>query len=161
MDLKSRHISISVLVLITGFSLPNVLAWHENLGISNEQAAQLYKTNPQDPQIVSWQNGMQREIDAYKGLCFDGMFNPTSDHCIVYAKVFEGMCANHTAQLLTCLDNRISERATQYTPETVERFVSELGILELDQLKILSKHFPEIVNPKIDSLVNSSTGISP
>jgi hypothetical protein len=54
---------LSDLVIAVSISHWNVFGWHANLGISDEQAAQLYQTNPDDPQIIAWKNALQFEID--------------------------------------------------------------------------------------------------
>ena len=111
---------ISVLVLALGVSYWNVFGWHADLGISDQQAAQLYKTNPQDPQITAWQNGVQKAIDDFKFVCFGNVFDPEKmrDQCVASAKDINELCSPHPGQSLACLDPRISQTAGGAYPTT-------------------------------------------
>ena len=53
------------------FSLyTHISAWHENLGIDANKAAELYQTRPNDPAIIQWKNALQLAINNM-GHCFD------------------------------------------------------------------------------------------
>lgn len=55
-------VTISTLVIISGSYVPTVFGWHENLAISDQQAAQFYKTKPNDPEIIAWENLIQHTL---------------------------------------------------------------------------------------------------
>ena len=46
-------------------------SWHAELGIDDSPAAELYKANPNDPQIKQWQDAMMNQINNNKGVCFE------------------------------------------------------------------------------------------
>jgi hypothetical protein len=45
-------------------------AFHENLGIDDNKASELYHANPNDPAIVRWKNALQSAITGMDK-CFD------------------------------------------------------------------------------------------
>jgi hypothetical protein len=103
---------VTPLVFVVGVSHSNVFGWHEELGLSDQQAAQLYQTNPNDPQIIGWKNGLQGMINDYKKVCgVDGYIDPNSNICISSAKEINDLCVHHSGQQLSCLDPRIAQAA--------------------------------------------------
>ena len=54
-DIRFLIVSISLTILFS--SLINyTYAFHENLGIDDNKALELYQTKPNDPAIVRWKN---------------------------------------------------------------------------------------------------------
>ena len=60
-DIRFLIVSISLTILFS--SLINyTYAFHENLGIDDNKALELYQTKPNDPAIVRWKNAVQSAI---------------------------------------------------------------------------------------------------
>ena len=98
--------------LVLSFN-PLSYAWHENLGISDQQAARLSQTNPNDPEIVNWKKSMTFELDLAKGAgCFSD--NPQyagSSACKEGAKILYEACSSHPGALVACLDPHLAKLA--------------------------------------------------
>ena len=106
--------------LVVGLSItgvyPAVFAFHENLGISDEVAVQMYKTNPNDPQIMSWANAMQQKYNSNQ-FCFESPTVPADQAILDYVKrdctsnisLIYDNCIHHNNTLLLCADSRIIE----------------------------------------------------
>ena len=55
--------------MTTSFTLmlfinPVSYAFHENLGIDDNKASELYQANPNDPAIVQWKSALQSAINS-------------------------------------------------------------------------------------------------
>lgn len=93
----------------------NVSAWHQDLGINDTRAAELYKTNPNDPQIKQWQDALQEKINREKRVCFEASFllpktQEMIDTCLsLIGKVILPNCQAHPNSLLACEDPRIKK----------------------------------------------------
>jgi hypothetical protein len=85
-------LGVGVLVVIVGCSHSNVFGWHEDLGISDQQAAELYQTNQNDPQIIQWKSAVQNEINDFKSTC-TGHWKVNM--CIIQAKDINSICISH------------------------------------------------------------------
>ncbi len=109
-DNDSLLLALIAPLVITSSS---VYAWHSNLAISDQQAAQLYQTNPNDPQIVSWKNALQNKIDLISGTCLTGPSSSfvVTDVCNNIVRVVYDNCLHHPGALLGCLDPRIAQMA--------------------------------------------------
>ena len=97
--------------------IPNVFAWHENLAITDQQAAQFFKTKPNDPEIVSWKNLMQQKINLIDNEnCEQVVKKPLATHkqkadCVDLAKFVYDNCVSHPDTLLVCFDPKIAHLA--------------------------------------------------
>jgi len=93
-------------------------AWHKDLGISDLQAGELYKTNPNDPQIVGWKNGIQKTAEDFKSVCGPESFLDITaqdiiDLCVGSGRELNGDCVTHPGQAIACLDPMIQEWAAK------------------------------------------------
>jgi hypothetical protein len=78
-------------------------AWHENLGIDANKAAELYQTKPNDPAIVKWKNALQLAInDVDKCLDLQSAIS-----CELFMSTIIGNCKSHPNELLACNDARL------------------------------------------------------
>jgi hypothetical protein len=108
-----------VLIIIYFLVMPlnNVFSWHQDLGIDNSRAAELYKTNPNDPQIKLWQDAMMYEIiSPTKNVCFEeSPFGTTQsqmdiNNCLTVIKnIILPNCNSHPNSLLACEVQRIEK----------------------------------------------------
>ena len=94
-------------------------AWHENLGIDANKAAELYQTKPNDPAIVQWKNALQLAINGM-GKCFD-LETAVSDSCQTLMSTISSNCNSHPNELLACSDTRIAQ-----IPEILKNVKEEL-----------------------------------
>lgn len=132
--------TIWVLVAITAtftlmFSLAHSYAWHENLGIDNNKAAELYQTKPNDPAIVQWKNALQFAINGIDK-CLDLQ---TALSCQSLMSTIISNCNSHPNELLACNDARLvqypsilkkaqevlSTRISQYAESIIEKCFSK------------------------------------
>lgn len=126
MDCHNFAIITSLSIIVTLISFSHVFGWHANLGISNQQAAQLYKTNPNDPQIIAWKNALQAKIDYIKEKCFEpvivdkALIELRNRACNPIVELIYDNCVSHPGALLACLDPRIAQwvAKTNYTNST-------------------------------------------
>ena len=79
-------------------------AWHENLGIDSNKAAELYQTQPYDPAISRWKNALQLVIDG-----MDHCFDESIVSCESYMSTIINNCNSHPNELLACNDIRIAQ----------------------------------------------------
>jgi hypothetical protein len=90
------------------FSLvTHTYAFHENLGIDDNKASQLYQTSPNDPAIVRWKNAVQSAIsDMDKNKCFD---IDSAISCQSLIATIISNCKSHPNTLLGCNDSRLPQ----------------------------------------------------
>jgi hypothetical protein len=89
------------------FSVTHSYAWHENLGIDGNKAAELYQTKPNDPAIVQWKNALQLAInDIDKENCLDLQ---TAASCESLMSTIISNCNSHPNELLACNDARLDQ----------------------------------------------------
>jgi hypothetical protein len=106
-----KQILIISLVLTTTVTLTlifinsNANAWHENLGIDANKAAELYQTRPNDPAIVQWKNSLQLAINGM-GKCFD---LESAISCESLMSTIISNCNSHPNKLLGCNDTRLAQ----------------------------------------------------
>lgn len=102
--ITSLVLTLSV-TLIPIFIHTNVNAWHENLGLDANKAAELYQTKPNDPAIVQWKNTLQ---SAFNGMdkCFD---ITTAISCQPLISTIISNCKSHPNELLACNDVRLAQ----------------------------------------------------
>lgn len=79
-------------------------AWHENLGIDSNKAAELYQTQPYDPAISRWKNALQSVIDG-----MDHCFDKSVISCESFMSTIINNCKSHPNELLACNDIRIAQ----------------------------------------------------
>ena len=89
-------------------SIGSVNAWHENLGITDQQATELMRANPNDPSIVQWKNAMQKRIDSDMR-CLDPGNEPIRNICNDLIILDYQRCLAHPGALIACMDPRISQ----------------------------------------------------
>ena len=100
-----------MLIAITGtFALMLSLnthsyAFHENLGIDDNKASELYRTNPNDPAIVQWKSALQSAINDM-GECFD---IEQAISCQFLITTIISNCKSHPNTLLACNDARLAQ----------------------------------------------------
>ena len=80
-------------------------ARHENLGIDNIKAAELYQTKPNDPAIVQWKNALQLAINN-ANKCFD---IESAITCPTLISTITSNCDTHPNELLACNDTRFAQ----------------------------------------------------
>jgi hypothetical protein len=133
-------LTIWVLVAITAtftlmFSLNTyTFAWHENLGIDNNKAAELYQTKPNEPAIVQWKNALQLAING-----IDKCLDSIAVNCQSLMSAIISNCNSHPNELLACNDARLvqypsilkkaqealSTRISQYAESIIEKCFSK------------------------------------
>jgi hypothetical protein len=98
-DIRFLIVSISLTILFS--SLINyTYAFHENLGIDDNKALELYQTKPNDPAIVRWKNAVQSAIsDMDKNKCFD---IDSAISCQSLIPTIISNCKSHPNTLLAC-----------------------------------------------------------
>ena len=81
-------------------------AFHENLGIDDNKASELYQTNPNDPAIFRWKNALQSAITS-----MDKCFGYTQEviACQFLISTITSNCKSHPNTLLACNDARLAQ----------------------------------------------------
>jgi hypothetical protein len=87
------------------FSSNYTYAFHENLGIDDNKASELYHTNPNDPAIVQWKSALQSAINGMDK-CFD-LESAISCHSLMSTIISN--CNSHPNELLACNDARLPQ----------------------------------------------------
>lgn len=87
------------------FSFNHSYAWHENLGIDDNKASELYHTNPNDPAIVQWKSALQSEINGMDK-CFEIQ---SAIACQNLISTIISNCKSHPNTLLACNDDRLAQ----------------------------------------------------
>ena len=96
--------SLLALVLVLGFVSPlkvvqNIFGWHEQLGISDERAAEVQNNNPNDPQILKWRNSIQFWIDMFNIGCTEEPLTEglrqQQQNCPAPAQELHDICVHH------------------------------------------------------------------
>ena len=110
MNTSSKFIAIAVGAVIVAITLmlffnTHTYAWHENLGIDANKAAELYQTKPNDPAIIQWKNALQSAINDM-GNCFDIQ---TAIDCKPLISTITSNCNSHPNELLACNDSRFPQ----------------------------------------------------
>jgi hypothetical protein len=80
-------------------------AFHENLGIDDNKASELYHTNPNDPAIVRWKNALQLAISGMDK-CFTIQ---EAISCQSLIPTIISNCKSHPNTLLACNDTRFAQ----------------------------------------------------
>ena len=80
-------------------------AFHENLGIDDNKASQLYQTNPNDPAIIQWKSALQSAITGIDK-CFEIQ---TAITCQSLIPLIVSNCKSHPNTLLACNDARLAQ----------------------------------------------------
>ena len=97
--------------MTTSFTLvlsinPPSYAFHENLGIDDNKASELYHANPNDPAIFQWKNALQSAINGM-GKCFFDRESTIS--CNSLMSTIISNCKSHPNTLLACNDARLAQ----------------------------------------------------
>jgi len=87
------------------FSFNHTYAFHENLGIDDNKASELYHTNPNDPAILQWKNALQSAINGMDK-CFEIQSAIT---CQSSLSTIISNCKSHPNTLLACNDDRLAQ----------------------------------------------------
>jgi hypothetical protein len=87
------------------FSFNHTYAFHENLGIDDNKASELYHANPNDPAIVQWKNALQSAISGMDK-CFD---IDSAISCQSLIPTIISNCKSHPNTLLACNDTRFAQ----------------------------------------------------
>jgi hypothetical protein len=100
----------ALIAIIATFTLvlsinPLSYAFHENLGIDNNKASELYHANPNDPAIVGWKNALQSAITGMDK-CFD---IESAISCKSLIPTIISNCKSHPNTLLACNDSRLPQ----------------------------------------------------
>jgi len=130
----------------------NVNAWHENLGIDDNKAAELYKTNPNDPAIVQWKNALQSGINGIDN-CLD-VKAAINDSCQSLMSTIISNCSSHPNELLACNDTRIAQYPSILKQAQEHKLLQIQNLSKTyDNLKIKQETF---ANQTIDTCVNTT-----
>jgi hypothetical protein len=107
---------ICMCVTFSGFYMSDAFAFHAQLGITDNEAANLYKLNPNDPAIKSWKDALEQNIATNQRLCFDTS-TPLSEgikhSCDNELPGIYKDCKSHPNILLSCVDPRIGQWVTK------------------------------------------------
>jgi hypothetical protein len=94
----------------------DAFAFHPQLCITDNEAANLYKLNPNDPAIKSWKDALEQSIATNQRLCFDTSI-PLSEaikqNCDNELPGIYKDCKSHPNILLSCVDPRIGQWVTK------------------------------------------------
>jgi len=90
------------------FSFNYTYAFHENLGIDDNKASELYHTNPNDPAIVQWKSALQSAINGMDK-CFEV---ESAIACPNLISSIISSCKSHPNTLLACNDARLAQYAS-------------------------------------------------
>jgi len=106
---NTKLIAIRVGIITVSFTLMlifnSAFAFHQNLGIDDNKASELYHSNPNDPAIFQWKNALQSAISEMDK-CFDIQ---TAISCQSLIETIVSNCNSHPNTLLGCNDNRLPE----------------------------------------------------
>jgi hypothetical protein len=106
----TNHVLIAVTMAFTLILFFNsqTYAFHENLGIDDNKASELYHANPNDPAIIRWKNSLQSAIDAIPRYEYC-LVNPNSRECGPFFFTIIANCKSHPNTLLGCNDSRLKQ----------------------------------------------------
>jgi len=110
MNTITKLIGIGVVTVTVAFTLllslnTHSYAFHENLGIDDNKASELYHANPNDPAIVQWKNALQSAISGMDK-CFDIQ---EAISCEFLIPTIVSNCISHPNTLLACNDTRLPQ----------------------------------------------------
>jgi len=103
-------------VTFSGFFISQAFAFHARLGITDDEAANLYKLNPNDPAIKSWKDALEQNIATNQRLCFDTsapLSEAIKHSCDNELPGIYKDCKSHPNILLSCVDPRIGQWVTK------------------------------------------------
>jgi hypothetical protein len=81
-------------------------AFHENLGIDDKKASELYHANPNDPAIVQWKSALQSAINGMDKCFLD---TESAISCYPLMSTIISNCKSHPNTLLACNDARLAQ----------------------------------------------------
>jgi hypothetical protein len=102
----------ALIAMTTSFTLmlsinTHSYAFHENLGIDDNKASELYQTNPNDPAILQWKSALQSAITSMDK-CFGFDAQEIID-CQSLIPIIVSNCKSHPNTLLACNDARLPQ----------------------------------------------------
>jgi hypothetical protein len=100
----------ALIAMTTSFTLMLTInthsyAFHENLGIDDNKASELYQTNPNDPAIVQWKSALQSAITGMDK-CFTIL---EAISCQSLIPIIVSNCKSHPNTLLAYNDARLPQ----------------------------------------------------
>ncbi len=100
----------ALIAMTTSFTLmlsikTHSYAFHENLGIDDNEASELYHANPNDPAIVQWKSALQSAINGMDK-CFEIQ---SAISCQSLISSIISNCKSHPNTLLACNDVRLAQ----------------------------------------------------
>lgn len=108
-----RIVIVTFFIVFILFHFSSVFAWHQNLGIDDLRAAELYRNNPNDPLVKQWQDAMMNSMDTANRCINDTsgtiFIGPLLEHCITTVQTILDNCKAHPNSLLICEDTRLNE----------------------------------------------------
>ena len=127
-------LAIATISILLALTIENkVYAWHEQLGISGERAAELLSSNPNDPAITEWKLQLQAHKDDTILMCYNSDLGPIpvgpdskitkeqreadaylresgKQSCLYMMDILIKQCTSHFAmQPIACADTRIED----------------------------------------------------
>jgi len=142
------------------FSFNYTYAWHENLGIDNNKAAELYQTKPNDPAIVQWKNALQLAINGMDK-CFTIQ---EAISCQSLIATIISNCKSHPNTLLGCNDSRLPQyplilKQAQEAQKQAEEAKKKAEEAQLQELKkdFATKMKESAASVIIDRCIKNST----
>jgi hypothetical protein len=140
------------------FSFNYTYAWHENLGIDANKAAELYQTKPNDPGILQWKNALQLAING-----MDKCFDITSAiSCESLMSTITSNCNSHPNELLGCNDTRIAQYPSILKNAKEEQIRAQNKAFETEIQELKKKYYskaPEAIGSEIiDRCIENAYG---
>jgi hypothetical protein len=105
--MNTRQFALGVVLTFTLilFFNSHTSAFHENLGIDDNKASELYHANPNDPAIVQWKSALQSAINGMDN-CFEIQ---EAISCQSLISNITSHCKSHPNTLLACNDARLAQ----------------------------------------------------
>ena len=149
-----RFVIVLFFMVFILFYVSSVFGWHQNLGIDEFRAAELYRNNPHDLLIKQWQEATMNSMDTadscvsdtsgtvFTGKVFTGEVLQGS---IVIVETIVGNCKAHPNSLLICEDTRlnaylnksITPSVTPQSPSSTTPLLSLENLNTLDQNQLI------------------------
>jgi hypothetical protein len=149
-------LSIITITIAPIFINSNVNAWHENLGIDANKAAELYQSKPNDPAIVQWKNALQLAINKMGD---DNCIHvERAVNCEPLMSTIISNCNSHPNELLACNDIRIAQYSSIMKNLTIAKEKAQEAEIKDLKKQYYSKYPEAIGNAIIDRCVENAYG---
>ncbi len=102
-----RIVIVTLFIVFILFHFSSVFAWHQNLGIDDLRASELYRNNPNDPLVEQWQEAMMSSMNTANSCMV--LTGPGIEGCITIVQTIVENCKAHPNSLLICEDSRLNE----------------------------------------------------